>query len=186
MIFYVALLLVAFQRLGELTLSASNVAHLKRHGAFEVGREHYPWMVSLHFLWFVSMISERAICRMSPGVWVALLGLFLVISGQLLRNLAIVTLGRRWTTRVFILPDQPRVKQGVFSFCSHPNYLGVCLEICGLPLLGGCWRTSLVFTALNLALLAVRLRAEESALQKYCGNPAGLDCSLKPQEAGRL
>jgi len=46
----------------------------------------------------------------------------------------------------------------------HPNYLAVVLEMLGVPLTHGAWLTALVFSALNAALLAVRIPAEERAL----------------------
>ena len=38
---------------------------------------------------------------------------------------------------------------GPYRWVRHPNYLGVALELFGVPLLFGAWRTALVFTALN-------------------------------------
>ena len=165
MLFSLLFVGTALQRLGELSISNSNVAHLKRRGAFEVGQEHYPWMVVLHFFWFVAMLLEKGLCPTDLGWKIEVMALVMVSAGQVLRYLAITTLGRRWTTRVLILPETPRLKNGVFSVFSHPNYLGVCLEILGLPLLGGNWRTALLFTILNLLLLRRRLSVEEAALQ---------------------
>ena len=46
----------------------------------------------------------------------------------------------------------------------HPNYLIVVGEIAVLPLAFGLWKMALLFTVLNAAILAVRIRAEEKAL----------------------
>ena len=67
-------------------------------------------------------------------------------------------LGRRWTTRVIVLPGSPPIVEGRTVSLRHPNYLIVALEIAvvplalGLPLLGAG-----VFRSLNAALLYFRI-----------------------------
>ena len=46
----------------------------------------------------------------------------------------------------------------------HPNYVVVVGEIAILPLVFGAWPLALVFTPLNAALLAWRIRVEDAAL----------------------
>ncbi|HET6297243.1 MAG TPA: isoprenylcysteine carboxylmethyltransferase family protein [Kribbella sp.] len=46
----------------------------------------------------------------------------------------------------------------------HPNYVAVIAEGIALPLVHTAWVTAAVFTLLNIPLLAVRIRAEEAAL----------------------
>ena len=53
---------------------------------------------------------------------------------------------------------------GPYHLASHPNYLVVIGEIAALPLAFGLWRFALVFSALNLAVLAIRVREENRAL----------------------
>ena len=48
----------------------------------------------------------------------------------------------------------------------HPNYAVVACEIALLPLVFGAWEIALVFSALNGALLAHRIRIENAALAK--------------------
>ncbi len=166
--FALLILFLALQRVVELQFSASNVAHLKAHGGFEVGRRHYGVMVLLHTSWFVAMLWEWWELASFPGWNLVALGWSLLLLGQSLRWLAISTLGRRWTTRVLILPGEPVVSSGPFRWLRHPNYLGVCMEIAGVPLIAGCWRTALVFSLLNLGLLRHRIRVEEKALREHC------------------
>ena len=77
----------------------------------------------------------------------------------------IATLGPRWTTRIIVLPDAPLVRTGPYRFVSHPNYMVVIAEIALLPLVFGLWPIALVFTVLNAAVLAVRVREENRALR---------------------
>ncbi len=77
----------------------------------------------------------------------------------------LATLGRRWTTRIIILPGAPLVRRGPYRLLSHPNYAIVVGEIAVLPLAFGLWEVALVFSAANAIVLAIRLRAENRALK---------------------
>jgi len=76
----------------------------------------------------------------------------------------LTTLGRRWTTRIIVLPGEPLVRRGPYRFVNHPNYWVVIGEIAVLPLVFGLWQVALVFTLLNAAALAIRIREENRAL----------------------
>lgn len=152
------LALVTLQRLGELVLARRNTRALLARGAHEVGRDHYPLIVAVHALWL------GALWWLAPGrpvLW-PLVGLFVLLQGARLWVLA--TLGSRWTTRIIVLPGAPLVTGGPFRYLRHPNYSVVVAEIVLLPLAFGLWQVALLFSALNAAVLAVRIRAEERAL----------------------
>jgi methyltransferase len=83
---------------------------------------------------------------------------------QGLRVWIIATLGGRWTTRIIVLPGQPLVASGPYRYLSHPNYAVVAAEIATLPLALHLPMLALIFTGLNAAVLAIRLRAETRAL----------------------
>lgn len=149
---------VTLQRLGELWLAEHNTRWLKAHGGFEVGAGHYPLLVVLHTSWLGvlwGMAWDRPANLPLLGVFVAL---------QALRVWVIVTLDGRWTTRIIVLPDAPLVRKGPYRLLSHPNYLVVVGEIAVLPLVFGLPVTALIFSALNAAVLFVRIRAEDRAL----------------------
>jgi methyltransferase len=73
-------------------------------------------------------------------------------------------LGRRWTTRIIVVPGERLVAKGPYRLLNHPNYAVVVTEIALLPLVFGLWRVALLFTALNAAVLAIRIREENKAL----------------------
>lgn len=155
---------VALQRLLELRLSKRNQARALAAGGYEAGAGHYPWMLALHTGFLLSTVAEvwlldRPFLR--PLAWTAF---GLLVAAQMLRVWAIRTLGERWTTRIVIRPGLPRIESGPYRFFRHPNYLAVVTEIVALPLVHTAWWTALVFSLLNVALLAVRIRAEEAAL----------------------
>ena len=81
-----------------------------------------------------------------------------------LRGWTLTTLGERWTTRVLVVPGEPLVAGGPYRWLRHPNYLAVVLEIASIPLLHTAWWTAAVFSLANAAVLRVRVRTEEAAL----------------------
>ena len=85
-------------------------------------------------------------------------------ASMMLRYWAIVSLGDRWNTRVLYEPGRAPVRRGPYRFLRHPNYAAVVMELLFLPLVHGAWRTAVLFSALNLALLRQRIRVEERAV----------------------
>jgi methyltransferase len=159
------LALVTLQRLAELALARRNTARLKAQGAVEVGAGHYPLIVALHGAWLVGLW----LLAWSVPPNIPLLVLFGVL--QVLRIWVLASLGRRWTTRILVLPDRPLVRTGPYRFVRHPNYAVVAAEIAVLPLAFGLVWYALIFSAFNAAVLAIRIKAEDDALA--CSRSAG-------------
>lgn len=152
------LALVTLERVGELWLSNRNMRHLLAGGGREHSAGHYPLVVAVHAAWLASL------WWLAPGrpVSFALLALFGLVEAA--RAWVLITLGRRWTTRIITVPGEILVRRGPYRFLNHPNYAVVAAEIALLPLVFGLWLVALAFTLLNGAVLAVRIRAENRAL----------------------
>lgn len=149
---------VTLQRLAELQLAHRNSKRLLAEGAVEHAPDHYPFLVGVHMAWLA------ALWWWAPGRPVdwALLGLFVLL--QLARVWVIATLGPRWTTRIIVKPGAPLVRSGPYRYLNHPNYAVVTAEIAVLPLVFGLAGIAAAFSLLNLAVLWVRIRAENKAL----------------------
>ena len=167
--FTVLVALVALERLAELVVSNRNAAWSFARGGRETGQGHYRFMVVLHSGFLVAMLVEAWVRRPEVPPTLAWTMLALVVASQALRWWCIATLGRRWNTRVIIVPGLPPVAKGPYRFLSHPNYVAVVVEGIALPLVHGAWVTALVFTVANAALLAVRIRVENAALRTLPG-----------------
>jgi methyltransferase len=155
----ILVILVAVQRLIELWVARRNTKRLLARGGQEVGRRHFPVIIALHSAWLLSVFL---LGDPDGGVlWLAL-GAFLVL--QTIRVWVVLSLGEYWTTRIITLPGEPLVKRGPYRFLRHPNYAVVVGEIALLPIAFGLWKTALIFSLLNGAILWVRIRAEESAI----------------------
>ena len=155
----VVLGLVTAERLGELMLARRNTARLLAAGGHEVSASHYPLIVAMHALWLASLWI------MAPGrpVNIPLLAVFALLQAG--RAWVLGTLGRRWTTRIIVVPGEQLVRAGPFRWISHPNYVVVAGEIACLPMVFGLPVPALVFTLLNAAVLWIRIRAEERAIR---------------------
>jgi methyltransferase len=150
--------IVTLQRAGELVVSRCNTNKLLARGAVEVAATHYPLIVAVHAAWLISL---WVFGRDQPVSIVALL-FYLILQG--FRFWVMWTLGSRWTTRIIVQPEQPLVSAGPYRSLSHPNYAVVAGEIALLPLVLDLPLLATVFTVLNAAVLAIRIRAENCAL----------------------
>jgi len=159
----VILALVTFQRAFELWLSNRNTSRLIARGAHEHGREHYPLIVAVHVLWLA------ALWWFAPGRAINPYWLAIYVLLQAARIWVLASLGERWTTRIIVLADAPLVARGPYRFVNHPNYLVVIGEIAVLPLVFGLWQVALIFSLLNAAVLAIRIRAENRVLGRLRG-----------------
>jgi methyltransferase len=160
------LALVTLQRAGELVLSHYNTRRLLARGAVEVAPRHYPLVVAVHAGWLISL---WVFGHHRPVNIVALL-VYLMLQG--LRFWVMRTLGQRWTTRIIVLPRESLVSAGPYRFLAHPNYVVVAGEIAVLPLVLGLPLVAIIFTVLNSAVLAIRIRAENRALDASAATTA--------------
>jgi methyltransferase len=154
----ILLALVTAERLAELWLARRNTAALIAAGGHEAAPGHYPLIVLLHAAWLAGLWW---LARDHPlqYLW---LGLFLALQG--LRVWTLASLGRRWTTRIIVVPGERLVARGPYRFIRHPNYLVVVGEIACLPVALRAPLFALTFSLANAALLWIRIRAENAAL----------------------
>jgi methyltransferase len=152
------LVLVTAQRLAELIIAKRNTADLMARGAVEHGAGHYPAMVLMHAVWLIGLWLFAS--GLEPNSMMAALYLLL----QAFRVWTLVSIGRRWTTRIIVVPGETLVAKGPYRFMRHPNYAVVVAEILVLPLVFGLHAYAFLFSLTNAAMLAVRINAEERAL----------------------
>jgi methyltransferase len=149
---------VTLQRLAELVWARRNAQRLLAAGAIEYGREHYPMMIGFHTLWLAGLWLLGYDAAVQP-LFLGLYGLL-----QIVRYWVLATLGRRWTTRVFVVPGETLVARGPYRWLRHPNYAVVVGEIAVVPLALDMPVFAFLFTIWNAAVLTVRIRAENAAL----------------------
>jgi methyltransferase len=160
-LFLTAILLM---RGAELWLARRNRQWLLRRGAVEYGRRHYPVIVGMHVLFYLSLACERVFfSRPWDPLWPAWLALLL--SAGIVRVWSMAALGKYWNTRILVVPGTRPVRSGPYRYARHPNYLVVAVEILAIAMICGAYVTATVFSVLNALVLRIRVREEECALR---------------------
>lgn len=156
---------VTLQRGVELAYGRKNETRLRAKGAIEFGERHYPAIVALHATWLIGLWG-LAWNHAPELTWLAI---FMLL--QILRVWILRTLGTRWTTRILVLPGAPLVRTGPYRYFSHPNYAVVVGELFVLPMVFDLLWYAALFTVLNAAILAARIRIEHDALDRHAPPP---------------
>jgi methyltransferase len=174
--FYAFTSFIVLQRLVELTIAKRNEKWIKSRGAIEFGQAHYPIIVLMHGGFLIAFILEVTIFnrQLSP-FWQIFLFIFII--AQAVRIWVLASLGRFWNTKIIVLPEAGPVKKGPYRFLKHPNYIVVSIEILIIPLLFNAYSTAILFTLLNIAILAIRIPAEERALAQFTCYKSGFQLS---------
>ncbi len=165
---YVGLIgLVVLERLVELVITERNARRLRARGGFEVGRSHFLPMALLHTGLLIAAPLEVFKLNRPWLPWLGIVMLLGLAGTMALRYWAIISLGDRWTTRVFVVPGESPVARGPYRWLRHPNYLAVIVEVATLPLIHGAWWTAMTFSVGNALVLRTRIRVEEQALAEH-------------------
>src|SRR5271170_2591915 len=143
------------QRLSELYIARQNEKWLLQQGAVQYGQSHYPFIIALHTLFIVSIITEYILRQQPPISWIFLVLFLLVLS---FKFWALSSLGKYWNTKIYRIPGVYPVKKGPYKFLKHPNYTEVVCEIAIIPLVFHLYYTAILFTVLNAVMLTVRIR----------------------------
>ncbi len=162
-IFFFFLSILGIQRISELLYARKNEKTLRAKGAVEYDRAGYSVIVTMHVLFFLSLVAEKIYLGRTYNS-MSLLFLILFVFAQLLRYWAISSLGVFWNTRIIVLPGNELVNRGPYKYLRHPNYISVAIEFAVIPLIFSCYITAIVFSIINYVLIRRRIRIEEEAL----------------------
>ena len=175
-LFTVLVLATGLERIVETVISARNARWAFARGGVESNRRQMPWMIALHVGMLLAALAEVWVLGRPFLPWLGWPMLVLALGSQAARYWIIGSLGRRWNTRVIVVPGLPLVAKGPYRWpwLRHPNYVVVAVEGIALPLVHTAWITALVFTVLNaVLLLGFRIPAEDRALAAASRAPEG-------------
>ena len=154
---------VIVMMLAELKRSRVNERLLRQQGAVEPRGDVYRALAIVYPGLFVLMAAEGVVAGPSPQVLlVAGFGVF--AAAKILKLWAVMTLGRRWSYRVLVLPSEPLITTGPYAYLRHPNYAAVFGEIGGFALMVGAGVTGVVSLVAFAVLVRRRIAVEEKAL----------------------
>ncbi|MEG7377767.1 isoprenylcysteine carboxyl methyltransferase family protein [Bacillus subtilis] len=164
--FWLLIAILIAQRAAEMAVARQNEQKVKKQGAIEFGESHYPYIIIMHILFFLSLTAEVLLMNKQPSSW--WIGIAVaILSVQAVRYWALCSLGAYWNTKILVVPGAELVKKGPYKWMKHPNYTVVILEILLIPLLYQAYVTMCLFSIVNAVLLTVRIRAEDKALEEF-------------------
>ena len=162
--FEILVLAAALQRLAELVHSRNNLARLSQGARAADTAANWSLLVVLQIAWLVGCALEPWWRGTVPSAGLYWGGFALFLAGELLRVWCITSLGPSWNARARVDPGLRIVAHGPYRFLRHPNYLGVLLELVGLPLMGGAWWTLGLLFVPHFVVLLRRIRGEDALL----------------------
>jgi len=96
-------------------------------------------------------------------------GLIVIAGGILLREWAVLVLGKHFTVRVQTDNTYAMVTSGPYHYIRHPSYTGSLLALTGIALAVGTWFGAILVILISLIAYEYRIRVEEAALLRTFG-----------------
>ena len=151
---------VAASRLYELQISRR---HERLRGGRRAAASTYPAIVAAHTALVTLPLFEvwDHPRRRPRWGWLGVLA-----AATALRVWSIRSLGDDWNARAAVPGDLRPVTTGPYRYIRHPNYVAIVLEFAAIPLVAGAWKSAVALSALNAAVLADRIAAEERLLDE--------------------
>lgn len=137
------------------------------------GQTYMNWsfyvLFTLTCLIFGGTIVEFFCLRRPHRLSLLVAGVTLFIVANIIRIVAIRTLGRYWSLHIEIRNEQPLIREGIYDYVRHPAYLSFMLEHIAVPLAGGAWLSLALTVVLFIPTLLWRMWREEQALVEKFG-----------------
>lgn len=150
-------------RLVSLAISVKHAKKLVQQGAKEYGQKNSKWLALTHILIYVAAGVETVITHETWSFFNTLGLIILIVAYGVLFHV-IKTLGPIWTLKLYILPEHPIIKSGLYRITKHPNYfLNIIPELIGVIVLTHASYTSLLLLPYAY-FLYVRIQQEEKLM----------------------
>lgn len=103
--------------------------------------------------------------------WISYIGLVMVIVGEIIRKMAILTAGQSFTHLIRVLHDRRHefVTHGVYSFIRHPGYSGFLIWSVGTQVMMCSPVSTVAFAVVVWNFFAKRIPYEEHFLRQFFG-----------------
>lgn len=103
------------------------------------------------------------------GAWIRDVSIAVMIAGLVLRWIAILTLGKFFSSNVAIHATHTVIKTGLYRWMRHPSYTGLLLSLFAVGLHTRNWISFLIVIVPTTAALLYRIHVEEIALRDHFG-----------------
>lgn len=140
----------------------------------ERGKIYFGW--TLYLLGFVhSLIGALSLLeylflreKYNWLIGTAAFSVFLV--GQIVRNWAIVSLGKLHSPHIEIKPGHELIRKPPYRYTRNPYYAGVILEVLSTPLILNAYRTFAFSLLSYVPILLLRMILEEKVMMQHFGS----------------
>jgi protein-S-isoprenylcysteine O-methyltransferase Ste14 len=114
------------------------------------------------------LLSENKITLLPD--WLFYPGVLLMVLGLLVRQGAIIVLGRSFTQTISVQKNQKVVDHGPYRYIRHPSYLGLFMIVIGIGVALQTWGGILVIIVLFGLAVGYRIHIEEKFLVLELGD----------------
>ncbi|XP_021720093.1 protein-S-isoprenylcysteine O-methyltransferase B-like [Chenopodium quinoa] len=113
--------------------------------------------------------------RLKEFWWLSNLGLVLVVIGEIIRKMAILTAGRSFTHLIKIQHEEHHklITHGIYRFVRHPGYTGFLIWSVGTQIILINPISTIAFALVVWRFFAGRIPYEENYLRRFFGNDYG-------------
>jgi len=133
---------------------------------------------SLNLIW-IAISASMTLGILSAIYWAApivynnvflYLGSALIVTGMIIRFIAIRTLGKFFTVNLAIHDNHSLIKDGLYKYIRHPSYTGSLLSFAGFALSLNNWFSFLIIFAPILIAFINRISIEERLMLVQFGS----------------
>lgn len=126
------------------------------------------YLATSHYLsltWFVALIVPviEYLYLQRYNIFFTILGSILIISGIIIRGLAIKRLGKFFSRDIENWEEQKIIKSGIYKYIRHPAYTGNIIQITAFPLVLNLYY-SLLLSLITITGFLWRIKVEEKFL----------------------
>ncbi|SDF21263.1 Protein-S-isoprenylcysteine O-methyltransferase Ste14 [Mucilaginibacter pineti] len=133
---------------------------------------------SLIIIWLTISLSITAAILVSsnyylpiyPNVLVQYIGMAIILTGVVLRIIAVRMLGKFFTADVTIRQGHQLIKTGFYKYFRHPSYTASLLSFIGFGVALNNWCSLLIVAVAITIAFTIRIKIEEKALITQFGN----------------
>ncbi|MBR0573832.1 MULTISPECIES: isoprenylcysteine carboxyl methyltransferase family protein [Pasteurellaceae] len=152
-------------RFYSLFISIQHEKYLIKRGAIQYGKKNSLLLSVTHIVFYIASIIESNINNTAFN-GVSQIGLAILVFSIVMLFYVIYELKEIWTVKIYVLPDHQINHSFLFKYIKHPNYfLNIIPELVGLSLLCQSKYTAIIGIPIYLAILTVRIKQEERAMQ---------------------
>lgn len=117
-------------------------------------------------------LAEYAIKSREPVIFWSVMGMLMILTGELIRKTAILTAKENFSHQLAMERSDKHalVTHGIYGYVRHPSYLGFCIYALGTQIWLGNYVSTCLFTIVLWKFMSKRIQIEDALLYQFFGN----------------